>query len=88
MQSFRWIARFQDGREPQENEPRRGRPVSARSNEKVEKTRPTAIKDRRKTTRVLDQRLGVGKEGTMKSVEKYLRTRKICSMFVAHSVMG
>jgi hypothetical protein len=35
--------------------------------------------DRRKTTRVVDQRLGVCKEGAMKSVEKQLQTKKICS---------
>jgi len=84
---FQRFARFQDGSEL-ENEPRRGRALPAWSNEKVEKTRPTAMKDWRKTTRVLDQRLGAVKERAMKSVEKDLQTRKICSRFVAHSIMG
>jgi hypothetical protein len=77
--SLPMVPAFQDGRKPLENEPRLGRPVSARSNEKVVKTRPTAMAGR-KTTRVLDQRLGVGKEGAMKSVEKELLTRfvRVC----------
>ena len=41
-QVCRWVARFQEGRES-ENDPRPGRPVSARSIENVVKARATVM---------------------------------------------
>ena len=40
---FRWFARYQEDWEPLGNDTRRGRPISARSNENVEKPRATGL---------------------------------------------
>ena len=83
---MRWFARFQEGRKSLEDDPRTGRPVSGRSNENVEKTLPIVMQDRRITTRLLAERLGVGKEAARQILERDLQKRKICSRSVPHSL--
>jgi transposase len=56
-QVFRWFARFQEGRELLEDDPRPGWPVSARSNKNVEKAHAVVMQDRQVTTRLLAERL-------------------------------
>ncbi|GFG35433.1 hypothetical protein Cfor_05639, partial [Coptotermes formosanus] len=58
-QVFRWFARFQEGRVSPEDDRCPGLPVSARSNENVEKARPIVMVDKRIATRFLAERLGV-----------------------------
>jgi hypothetical protein len=75
---------FQEGRESLEDDPSPGWPVSAQSNENVEKTCATVMQDRRITTRLLAECLAVGKEAARKVMERDLERRKIGSKFVPH----
>jgi len=75
---------FQEGRESLEDDPSPGWPVSAQSNENVKKTCATVMQDRRITTRLIAQLLGVGKKVARKVMERDLERRKICSRFVPH----
>jgi hypothetical protein len=85
IQVFRRFASFREGRESLEDDPRPGRPVSARSKENVEKARAIVMQDRRLTTRLLADCLGVGKETARQILERDLQKRNICSWFVPHS---
>jgi len=75
---------FQEGGESLEDDPSPGWPVSAQSKENVEKTHATLMQDRRITTRLLVECLGVGKEAARKIMERDLEGRKIGSRFVPH----
>lgn len=66
-----------------EDDPRPGRPASARSNENVEKTRAIVM---RITTWLLAERPKVGKEAARQILERDLPKRKICSRFVSYSL--
>jgi ribosomal protein S25 len=56
--------------------------VSAQPKENVEKTHVTVMQDRRITTRLLAESLGVSMEVARKTVERDLERRKIGSRFV------
>jgi hypothetical protein len=75
---------FQEGRESLEDDPSPGWPVSAQSNENVEKTRATVMQDRQIATRLLAECLGVSKEAARKIMERDLEKRRIGSRFVPH----
>jgi hypothetical protein len=75
---------FQEGRKSLEDDPRPVRPVSARSSENVEKVRAIVMQDRRITTTLLAERLGVGQETARQILEWDLQKREICSRFVLH----
>lgn len=62
---------FSKDRASLENDTRPGRQDSARSNENMEKTRAIAKQDSRITTRLLAERLGVGKKATRQILERY-----------------
>ncbi|XP_075230279.1 protein GVQW3-like [Lycorma delicatula] len=83
---FRWFSAFKNKREFVEDEPRVGRPVSARADENVEKAKEIVANDIRITTRMLAVKLGVGKETAESILEKDLHKRKIYSRFVPHSL--
>lgn len=62
--------------------------MSARSNENVEKTRVIVMQDRRITTRLHAERLGVGRAAARHILERDLRKRKIFSRPAPHSLMA
>jgi hypothetical protein len=59
---FGWFARFHDGRESIEDDPRPRRPVSIRTEENVKKVRNLVIEDRRITTRMNTDMLNIIKK--------------------------
>lgn len=67
-----------------EDEPHLGQSVSTRTNENMEKTHATVMRDRRIKTRLLAECLGVSNEKARKILERDLQRRKICSRFVSH----
>ena len=66
-------------------DPRPGRPVSSQSNENMEESRAIVMQDRRITTRLFVERLGIGRQAARQILERDLR-KKICSKFVLQSV--
>jgi len=77
---------FSKGRASLENDTRPDRQDSARSIENVEKTRDIVKQDSRITTRLLAERLGVGKKAARQILERYLKKRKISSRFMSQSL--
>jgi len=79
------VRAFSKGRASLENDTRPGLPDSARSTENLEKSRAIARQDRRITTRLLAERLGVGKKAARQILERGFK-KKISSRFVSHSL--
>jgi hypothetical protein len=73
------------GRELLEDDPPPGQPVSAWTNENVDKACTTVMQDRQITTRLLTEHLGVGKEVARQILERDLQRREIFSRFVPYS---
>jgi len=65
-------------------DPHPGRPVSSESNENMEESRAIVMQNRRITTRLLVERLGVDRKATRQILERDLQ-KKICSKFVPQS---
>jgi hypothetical protein len=59
---FEWFARFLDGRESIEDDPRPGRPVSIRTEENIQKVRNLVNEDRRIATNMITDMLNINKE--------------------------
>jgi ribosomal protein S25 len=78
-QVFRWFARFQEDRKSLEDDPWSGRLVFARSDEKAEKARAMVTQDRQITTRLLAERLGVGKEAARQIWKETFRKGRFVS---------
>jgi hypothetical protein len=78
VQVFRWFVGFKEGRESLDDDPRQGRPVSARSKENVEKARAIVTQDRQINTRLLAERRGLGKEATRQILGIDFQKRRIC----------
>jgi hypothetical protein len=87
-QVFRWLALFQEGRKSLEDDPRPGRPVSAWSYENVGKPRGIVMQNRRISTKLVAEGLGVGNEANRKIMERCWQKRKIHSRFVPHFLIA
>jgi hypothetical protein len=59
---FEWFARFRDGRESIEDDPRPGLPVSIRTEENLQKVRNLVNEDRRITSNMITDMLNINKE--------------------------
>jgi ribosomal protein S25 len=59
---FGWFARFHDGRESIEDDPRPGRLVSFRTEENIEKVHSLVNEDRRITIRMITDTFDINKE--------------------------
>jgi hypothetical protein len=69
------------------DDPHPGWPVSAQSNENVEKAHATVMQDRQITTRLLAEHLEVGKEAVARQIlERNLQQRNIFFRSVPHSL--
>jgi hypothetical protein len=59
---FEWAKRFKEGRESVEDDPRAGAPVTARTDENVERLRARITSDRRLSLCALSDELNINKE--------------------------
>ena len=83
---FLWYERFHDGREDIEDDIRSGRPTECRNDNNVEKIYQLLLQNRHLSLRMLTDDVNIGKGTVRRIVVEDLRTRKICSRFVQHTL--
>jgi transposase len=83
---YDWFKRFRDGKETTEDEPRSGRPSTSRTPDTKERVRQMLTQDRRVSLRLLSEELGISKSTVHTIVREDLGKRKVCSLFVPHTL--
>ena len=77
--TFEQYARFHDGKEIIEDDQRRRRPITKRTENEVVKVRTLMTADRRNTIRMVADELNIGKDKVHKILRDNLGETKICS---------
>jgi len=62
MQVFEWFKKFMEGREDATNDPKSGRPSTAKTQENVEKVARIVREDRRLSIRAISELTNINKE--------------------------
>ncbi|CAK9833797.1 Protein GVQW3 [Anthophora retusa] len=83
---FKWYARFSDGRESIEDDPRPGASSTVRDEKNVQKVAEILRNDRYASTRLIEELTGIPKTTVHRILTENLGKRKICSRFVPHSL--
>lgn len=78
-QVFRWFKAFSEGKESMEDEPRSGRPSTARTDENVDRIRELVRSDRRLTIRMIGEQLNLSHTTVRQVLTNELGMRKICA---------
>lgn len=81
-QVFRWHKLFLEGRENVEDDPRSGRPSTAKTDENVERVRALVGSDRRLTIRMMSEQLNLNTFTVHQILKGDLNMRKICAKMV------
>lgn len=85
-QVYSWYARFKDGRDDMNDDPRPGRPVTVATDELVEKVRELIAYDSNVTCRMLAEEFNVSKNTIYDILTLKLNKRKVCARFVPHKL--
>lgn len=83
---FKWYARFRDGRESIEDDPRPGASSTVRVEENVQKVAEILRNDRCASTRLIEELTGIPKTTVHRILTENLGKKKICCRFVPHSL--
>jgi transposase len=83
---FEWFKRFKYGREDLQDDPRRGHPSTSRNADTIAHIFEMVTGDRRLTLRMMSDELNINKDTIRQILHEDLRKRKICAMFVPHSL--
>ena len=75
---YKWVRRFNDGRESIENCPRVGRPVSVLTEKNVATVKKLIEDDARYTVQEIEELSGIHSSSVLKILRGRLRLRKIC----------
>ncbi|CAK9820098.1 Mariner Mos1 transposase [Anthophora quadrimaculata] len=81
---FKWYARFRDGRESIEDDPRPGASSTDRVEENVHKVTEILRNDRCASTRLIEELTGIPKTTVQSILTENLGKKKICCRFVPH----
>lgn len=84
--TFEWFKRFKEGRESLDDDPRSGRPATARTTQSVEFIQHLLTEDRTVTIRLLEEITGINRETIRIILHEDLGKRKLCARFVPHSL--
>ena len=79
---FEWHKRFREGREEVEDDPKSGRPVSAKTDRNIERVNELVRRDRRLTIRMMAEELEMSKESVRTILVENLGMKKICARMV------
>jgi transposase len=83
---FRWYKKFQDGYTSLADEQRVGRPCSSTTSANVNRIKELLRDDPRQSLSMIAEQVGIGKETVREIVRDRLGFRKVCSVFVPHSL--
>lgn len=79
---FVWHKRFKDGRQHVEDDDRSGRPSTSRTDDNVTRVRDLLNTDRRLSTRLVADELGLSQSTVWRIVTDDLQMRKVCAKLV------
>ena len=79
-----WHARFKEGCEDVEDDPRCGRPSTSRDETNVELVKKIVRGDRRLTVRLILDELGLNRNSIWHVITKDLGMRKVCAKIIPH----
>lgn len=78
----RWMTRFASGRESLEDDPRDGAPVTATSDESVDRVRSLMDEDRRQTFDEMEETTGYSRGTLQRIIHDHLEMSKVCARWV------
>jgi len=76
------VDRFKEGRECVDDDAREGRPSTSRVDENIQRIHDLVMSDRRLTTRMISEELGISKESVQTILKEDLKMRKLCAKIV------
>jgi len=79
---FKWVQRFQEGREDPKDDARSGRPSTSSGNENIDCVRSLMLSDCRLTVRIIAEELGLGKLSIHTILTEHLDMKKVCAKIV------
>jgi len=79
---FKWVQRFQEGREDAKDDARSGHPSTSSGNENIDHVRSLVLGDRRLTVRMIAEELGLGKSSVHTVLTEHLDMKKVCAKIV------
>ena len=79
---FKWVQRFQEGREDPKDDARSGRPSTSRGNEDIDCVCSAMFSDRRLTVRMIAEELCLGKSSVHMILTEHLEMKKACAKIV------
>ena len=76
-----WHKRFRDGRESVKDDERSGRPTTSRTDDNIAAVDKMVKEDRKVTSRLIADTLGIPKTVVLRILREDLKKRKLCSRF-------
>jgi transposase len=81
---FEWHNRFKEGRESLQDDERKGRPSTSRTEELTEVIQKCLAEDRTLRVRMLEEMTGINRKTVSKILVEDLKKKKVCARFVPH----
>jgi transposase len=78
---FEWHRRFKEGRESLQDDERKGRPSTSRTEESMEVIQKCLAEDRTLSVRMLEEMTGINREKVRKILVEDFKKKKLCARF-------
>jgi transposase len=78
----KWVDQFKEGRESVDDDARAGRPSTSRVDENIQRVYDLVKADRRITTRMIAEKLGISNGSVQTILKEDLNMRKLCAKIV------
>jgi hypothetical protein len=79
---YKWVDQFKEGRESVDNNVREGHPSMSRVGENIQRVHSLVMSDRRITTRIITDKLGISKGSVQTILKEDLNMQKLCEKIV------